>query len=87
MRAWQSLLCNPRNFSQRVINDRRAKTDALAAAMGQQGIDVRSQVVTGAPFLEIIRQVLRDSARLSDSSGGRKGWSQGDDSLAALPCI
>jgi len=43
-----------------VINDRREKVDALAADIRQQGIDVTSQVMTGTPFLEIIRQVLRD---------------------------
>ena len=41
-----------------VIDDYREKLDALAADIGQQGIDVRSQLVTGTPFLEIIRQVL-----------------------------
>ena len=39
-----------------VIDDYRKKVDALAADIGQQGVDVRSQVVTGKPFLEIIRQ-------------------------------
>jgi len=58
----------------RVIDDYRTKVDALAADIGQHGIDVRSQVVTGIPFLEIIRQVLRDKHDLvilaSEGKGG-----------------
>jgi len=57
-----------------VIDDYREKVDALAADIGQQGVDVRSQVVTGTPFLEIIRQVLRDKHDLvilaSEGKGG-----------------
>ncbi len=33
-----------------VIDDRREKVDALAADMGRQGVDARSQVAAGAPF-------------------------------------
>ena len=58
----------------RVIDDYRKKIDALAADIGQQGVDVRSRVVTGIPFLEIIRQVLRDKHDLvilaSEGKGG-----------------
>ena len=57
-----------------VIDDYREKVDALAADIGRQGVDVRSQVVTGTPFLEIIRQVLRDKHDLvilaSEGKGG-----------------
>ena len=58
----------------RVIDDYRKKVDALAADIGRHGVDVRSQVVTGIPFLEIIRQVLRDKHDLvilaSEGKGG-----------------
>ena len=58
----------------RVIDDYQKKVDALAADIGKQGVDVRSKVVTGIPFLEIIRQVLRDKHDLvilaSEGKGG-----------------
>ncbi len=83
----------PEDLLARVINDRRAKTDALAAAMGQQGIDVRSQVVTGAPFLEIIRQVLREAHDLvilaAEGKGGLKERLFGSTSMHLMrkcPC-
>jgi universal stress protein E len=64
----------PEELRSRVIDDYRTKVDALAADIGQHGIDVRSQVVTGIPFLEIIRQVLRDKHDLvilaSEGKGG-----------------
>ena len=50
----------PQELFELVIKDRQEKTDALVADMGRQGIDARSLVITGTPFLEIIRQVLRD---------------------------
>ena len=64
----------PEELRSRVIDDNRTKVDALAADIGQHVIDVRSQVVTGIPFLEIIRQVLRDKHDLvilaSEGKGG-----------------
>ncbi len=53
-------LMPPHKLHSLVINDHRKKVDALAADIGQQGVDIRSQVVTGTPYLEVIRQVLRD---------------------------
>lgn len=43
-----------------VIDYCREKVNALAADIIQQGVEARSLVVTGTPFLEVIRQVLRD---------------------------
>ena len=63
----------PQELLALVINDRREKVDALAADIGQQGVDVRSLVVTGTPFLEIIRQVLRDKHDLVILAAERKG--------------
>jgi len=58
----------------RVIDDYRKKVDALAADIGRHGVDVRSLLVTGIPYLEIIRQVLRDKHDLvilaSEGKGG-----------------
>jgi len=58
----------------RVIDDYRTKVDALAADIGQHGVDVRSLLETGIPYLEIIRQVLRDKHDLvilaSEGKGG-----------------
>ena len=66
----------PQELLELVINDRQEKVDALAANIGQQGVDVSSQVVTGTPFLEIIRQVLRDKHDLvilaAEGKGGLK---------------
>ena len=43
-----------------MIDDRRDKADALADTVSQQRVEARSRIAIGAPFLEIIRQVLRD---------------------------
>ncbi len=56
-----------------VINERQEMVDALAADISQQGVDVGSQVVTGAPFLEIIHQVLRDKHDLVILAAEGKG--------------
>ncbi len=76
-----------------VIEDRREKVDALAADMDQQGVDARSQVVTGTPFLEIIRQVLRDQHDLvilaAEGRGGVKERLFGSTSMHLMrkcPC-
>jgi len=76
-----------------VINDRREEVDALAADIGQQGVDVSSQVVTGTPFLEIIRQVLRDKHDLvilaAEGKGGLKERLFGSASMHLMrkcPC-
>jgi universal stress protein E len=43
-----------------MIDDRREKVAALADAVSQHGVEAKSRVAIGTPFLEIIRQVLRD---------------------------
>lgn len=50
----------PQELLELVIKDRQERVDAIVANMDKQGVDARSLVVTGTPFLEIIRQVLRD---------------------------
>lgn len=76
-----------------VVNDYREKVDALAADMVQQGVDARTQVVTGTPFLEIIRQVLRDRHDLvilaAEGKGGVKERLFGSTSMHLMrkcPC-
>lgn len=64
---------SPQELLDLVINDRREKVDALAADIGQQGVDVSTRVVTGAPFMEIIRQVLRDKHDLVILAAEGKG--------------
>ena len=86
-------IMSPQELLELEINDRREKIDALAADIGQQGIDVRSQVVTGTPFLEIIRQVLRDKHDLvilaAEGIGGLKERLFGSTSMHLMrkcPC-
>lgn len=43
-----------------VIKERKAQLDEVISVFKEQGIDVISKVVRGTPFLEIIRQVLRE---------------------------
>ncbi len=76
-----------------VVNDYREKVDALAADMARQGVDARTQVVTGTPFLEIIRQVLRDRHDLvilaAEGKGGVKERLFGSTSMHLMrkcPC-
>ena len=42
-----------------VIDEFRQQTEALTKQMLEQGIDVHTKVVSGTPFIEVIRQVLR----------------------------
>ncbi len=83
----------PQELLELVINDRQEKVDALAADMGQQGVDARTQVVTGTPFLEIVRQVLRDKHDLvilaAEGKGGVKERLFGSTSMHLMrkcPC-
>ena len=45
---------------ERVIEDRREQLRLLIKCIGDARIETKMQVVSGTPFLEIIRQVLRD---------------------------
>ncbi|NOQ70219.1 MAG: universal stress protein, UspA [Gammaproteobacteria bacterium] len=63
----------PQELFELVIKDRQEKVDTLVADMGRQGLDAKSLVVTGTPFLEIIRQVLRDKHDLVILSAEDKG--------------
>lgn len=50
----------PQELLDLAINNRQKQVDALVADMSRQGINASAQVVIGTPFLEVIRQVLRD---------------------------
>jgi nucleotide-binding universal stress UspA family protein len=83
----------PQELLELVINDRQEKVDALAADMGRQGVDARTRVVTGTPFLEIVRQVLRDKHDLvilaAEGKGGLKERLFGSTSMHLMrkcPC-
>ncbi len=83
----------PGKLLERVIDEHRKKTDALAVDIGRQGVDTRSRVVTGVPFLEIIRQVLRDGHDLvilaAEGKGGIKERLFGSTSMHLMrkcPC-
>jgi nucleotide-binding universal stress UspA family protein len=75
----------PQELLELVINDRQEKVDAL--------VDTRTQVVTGTPFLEIVRQVLRDKHDLvilaAEGKGGVKERLFGSTSMHLMrkcPC-
>jgi nucleotide-binding universal stress UspA family protein len=63
----------PGELLELVSNDCREKVVALAADIGLQGVDAKSKVVTGTPFLEIIREVLRDKHDLVILAAEGKG--------------
>jgi nucleotide-binding universal stress UspA family protein len=76
-----------------VMEDRQAKAAALVATIAQEGVDARSRVVTGTPFLEIIRQVLRERHDLvilaAEEKGGLKERLFGSTSMHLMrkcPC-
>ena len=43
-----------------VLEDRREQQQALVQSIGAAGLDARARLASGTPFLEVIRQVLRD---------------------------
>ena len=45
---------------ERVMKDRREQLRPLITSIGAAGVEAKMRVVSGTPFLEIIRQVLRD---------------------------
>ncbi len=92
--AWMAITAMPpQELFELVIKDRQEKADSLVADMGRQGLDARSLVVTGTPFLEIIRQVLRDKHDLvilaAEGKGGIKKRLFGSTSMHLMrkcPC-
>ncbi len=76
-----------------VMKERREGLEALAAPLRDQGIRVSAAVLSGTPFLELIRQVLRRKHDLviltAEGRGGLKERILGSTSLHLLrkcPC-
>jgi len=47
-------------FFKQIINDRQEQLNSLLADINKQGVEAETMVVTGTPFIEIVRQVLRN---------------------------
>lgn len=58
-RMWVSALSGE-GLIERMMKDRQEQLQSLTESIGAAGIEVNMRVVSGTPFLEIIRQVLRD---------------------------
>ncbi len=78
---------------EQMVADHREKLNDLVTPMRRQGVDARAQVVTGMPFLEIIRKVLRDKHDLvmlaAEGKGGLKERLFGSTSMHLMrkcPC-
>ena len=73
--------------------DHLHRVDSLATELGRQGVSAQSKVVSGIPFIEIIRQVLRDKHDLviiaAEGKGGLKERLFGSTSMHLMrkcPC-
>ena len=64
---------SPQELLTLAIKERQAQLDEVMAVFREQGIDVISKVVSGTPFLEIIRQVLRENHDLVIIAAEGKG--------------
>lgn len=64
---------SPQEIFELTVNDRQEKVDALVADIKKRGVEANALVLTGTPFMEIIRQVLRDKHDLVilAAEGGR----------------
>jgi len=76
-----------------VLQDRRESVDALVGTIREQDVDATARVVSGTPFLEIIRQVLREGHDLvilgAEGRGGLRGRLFGSTSMHLMrkcPC-
>lgn len=63
----------PQELFQQIINDRQEKVNTLVADISKQGVEAEAMVVTGTPFIEIIRQVIRDKHDLVILAAEGKG--------------
>ena len=83
----------PQELEESVIKEHYEHLNALVEPIRRQGIRVGVNVITGTPFLEIIRQVLRKRYDLvimtAEGKGGRKNRLFGSTSLHLMrkcPC-
>ena len=69
-----SISMSQQMFFKQVFDDYNEQLETLSTEIRQQGIEVKSKIVTGTPFLEIIRQVLREKHDLVIlAAEGKKG--------------
>ena len=69
-----SISMSQQMFFKQVFDDYNEQLETLSTEIRQQGVEVKSKIVTGTPFLEIIRQVLRDKHDLVIlAAEGKKG--------------
>jgi nucleotide-binding universal stress UspA family protein len=83
----------PQELFQKIINDRQEQVNALFTDISKQGVEAEAMVVTGTPFIEIIRQVMRDKHDLvilaAEGKGGIKERLFGSTSMHLMrkcPC-
>ena len=64
----------PMEIQELIVQERRKYLDRIVATLGREGDQTGVQVLTGTPFLEIIRLVLRQKHDLViKAAGGRSG--------------
>ena len=69
-----SISMSQQMFFKQVFDDYNEQLETLSTEIRQQGVEVKSKIVTGTPFLEIIRQVLCDKHDLVIlAAEGKKG--------------
>lgn len=61
------------NLQQTFVLLKEQELQELAAKFAQEGIDVRHRVLTGAGFIEIIKQVLNNAHDLVIKPAGERG--------------
>lgn len=61
---WTISILNPTDHAAIVIEERREQLDQLIASIKQQDLQVTAKITFGTPFLEIIREVLRNKQDL-----------------------
>jgi len=66
-----------RDLKQFVIKERQEELETAIEPVRQQGLDVRAKLLFGKPFLEIIRQVLRENHDLVIKAAQGEGGLQG----------
>jgi universal stress protein E len=82
-----------RELKQLVSEERQKKLDIAIEPLRQEGLDVRAKLLFGKPFLEIIREVLRENHDLvmktALGEGGLKGMLFGSTAMHLMrkcPC-
>jgi len=82
-----------RELKQLVIEERQKDLESAIEPVRQQGLDVRAKLLFGKPFLEIIREVLRENHDLviktAQGEGGLKGMFFGSTAthlMRKCPC-